>query len=60
MDSDAFPSCRQSLALVGAIETTIDGILRDGAQRGLQSAIEREVAEYIERNNEDQLDLPFF
>ena len=28
----------------------IDDILRDGARRALQSAIEREVEEYIERN----------
>lgn len=29
----------------------IDDILRDGARRALQSAIEREVAEYIQRNS---------
>ena len=33
----------------------IDDILRDGARRALQSAIEREVEEYIQRNK-DQLD----
>jgi hypothetical protein len=30
----------------------IDDILRDGARRALQSAIEREVDEYIERHRQ--------
>jgi putative transposase len=45
MDSNAF---QLHLATVPAI----DDILRDGARRALQAAIEREVDEYIERNNQ--------
>jgi putative transposase len=45
MDSNAF---QLHLATVPAI----DDILRDGARRALQAAIEREVEEYIERNNQ--------
>jgi transposase-like protein len=48
MDSNGF-------ALGLAIAPTIDDILRDGARRALQSAIEREVDEYIQRNK-DHLD----
>ena len=44
MDSNAF---QLHLATV----PVIDDILRDGARRALQSAIEREVEEYIERNS---------
>src|SRR5438132_3595714 len=43
MDSNAF---QLHLATV----PVLDDILRDGARRGLQAAIEREVDEYIERN----------
>jgi transposase-like protein len=57
MNGNGFPSERQSLysgrqglALALATEPTIDAILRDGARRALQDAIEREVAEYLERN----------
>jgi len=39
------------LALGLAIAPAIDDILRDGARRALQAAIEREVGEYIERNS---------
>ena len=45
MDSNAF---QLHLATVPAI----DDILRDGARRALQAAIEREVEDYIERNNQ--------
>jgi putative transposase len=45
MDSNAF---QLHLATVPAI----DDILRDGARRALQAAIEREVEEYIERNSQ--------
>jgi transposase-like protein len=45
MDSNAF---QLHLATVPAI----DDILRDGARRALQAAIEREVDEYIERNSQ--------
>ena len=45
MDSNSF---QMHLATV----PVIDDILRDGARRALQSAIEREVDEYIERNRE--------
>ena len=45
MDSTAF---QLRLATV----SVIDDILRDGARRALQSAIEREVDEYIERNQD--------
>ena len=45
MDSNAF---QLHLATVPAI----DDILRDGARRALQAAIEREVDEYIQRNNQ--------
>jgi putative transposase len=45
MDSNAF---QLHLATMPAI----DDILRDGARRALQAAIESEVAEYIERNRE--------
>jgi putative transposase len=48
MDSNVF---QLGLATV----PVIDDILRDGARRALQSAIEREVEEYIQRNK-DQLD----
>jgi putative transposase len=48
MDSNGF-------ALGLAIVPAIDDILRDGARRALQAAIEREVEEYIERNK-DHLD----
>lgn len=44
MDSNAF---QLQLATMPAI----DDILRDGARRALQAAIEREVEEYIERNS---------
>jgi transposase-like protein len=44
MDSNAF---QLHLATVPAL----DDILRDGARRALQVAIEREVAEYIDRNS---------
>ena len=44
MDSNAF---QLGLATVPAI----DDILRDGARRALQAAIEREVEDYIERNS---------
>ena len=44
MDSNAF---QLHLATVPAI----DDILRDGARRALQAAIEREVEEYIQRNS---------
>ena len=44
MDSNA-------LTLGLAIVPAIDDILRDGARRALQAAIEREVEEYIERNS---------
>jgi putative transposase len=40
-----------ALALGLAIVPAIDDILRDGARRALQAAIEREVEEYIERNS---------
>jgi transposase-like protein len=40
-----------ALALGLAIAPAIDDILRDGARRALQAAIEREVEEYIERNS---------
>ena len=40
------------LALGLAIVPAIDDILRDGARRALQAAIEREVEEYIERNSQ--------
>jgi transposase-like protein len=43
---------RQRLALALATEPTLDEILRDGARRALQAAIEREVAEYIEQNRQ--------
>ena len=43
MDSNRF-------ALRPAIMPAIDDILRDGARRALQAAIEREVEEYIDRN----------
>jgi putative transposase len=43
MDSNAFQ-------LQPATLPVIDDILRDGARRALQSAIEREVEEYIQRN----------
>jgi hypothetical protein len=39
------------LALGLAIVPAIDDILRDGARRALQAAIEREVEEYIARNS---------
>jgi transposase-like protein len=45
MDSNA-------LTLGLAIVPAIDDILRDGARRALQAAIEREVEEYIERNSQ--------
>jgi putative transposase len=45
MDSNAF---QLHLATVPAI----DDILRDGARRALQAAIEREVEQYIERNSQ--------
>jgi transposase-like protein len=45
MDSNAF---QLHLATMPAI----DDILRDGARRALQAAIEREVEEYIERNSQ--------
>jgi len=45
MESNAF-------ALHLATVPAIDDILRDGARRALQAAIEREVEEYIERNSE--------
>jgi transposase-like protein len=45
MDSNA-------LALGLAIVPAIDDILREGARRALQAAIEREVEEYIQRNSE--------
>jgi putative transposase len=45
MDSNAF---QLHLATVPAI----DDILRDGARRALQAAIEREVDDYIQRNSE--------
>jgi transposase-like protein len=45
MDSNAF-------ALHLATVPAIDDILRDGARRALQAAIEREVEEYIERNSQ--------
>jgi putative transposase len=48
MDSNAF---QLHLATV----PTLDDILRDGARRALQAAIEREVEEYIQRNK-DHLD----
>jgi transposase-like protein len=48
MDSNAF---QLHLATV----PVIDDILRDGARRALQAAIEREVCDYIERNR-DHLD----
>src|ERR1019366_5665536 len=48
MDSNAF---QVQLATV----SVLDDILRDGARRALQSAIEREVEEYIQRNK-DHLD----
>jgi transposase-like protein len=51
MNSTAFFPDRQNVALALATEPTIDGILRDGARKALQAAIEREVAEYIERNS---------
>jgi len=44
MDSNAF---QLQLATV----PVLDDILRDGARRGLQAAIEREVQEYIDRNS---------
>ena len=44
MDSNAF---QLHLATVPAL----DDILRDGARRALQAAIEREVEEYVERNS---------
>lgn len=44
MDSNAF---QLHLATV----PVLDDILRDGARRGLQAAIEREVQEYIDRNS---------
>jgi putative transposase len=46
MDSNAF---QLRLATV----PVIDDILREGARRALQSAIEREVQEYVERNSHD-------
>ena len=45
MDSNAF---QLHLATVPAI----DDILRDGARRALQAAIEREVEEYVQRNSQ--------
>jgi transposase-like protein len=45
MDSNAFQ-------LHLATAPAIDDILRDGARRALQSAIEREVEEYVERNSQ--------
>jgi putative transposase len=45
MDSNAF-------VLGPAIAPAIDDILRDGARRALQAAIEREVDDYIQRNSE--------
>jgi putative transposase len=47
MESNAF-------GLRLATAAVIDDILRDGARRALQSAIEREVEEYIERNKQHQ------
>jgi len=47
MDSNAF---QLQPATGSAIGPVIDDILRDGARRALQSAIEREVEEYIQRN----------
>jgi putative transposase len=40
------------IALHLATAPALDDILRDGARRALQAAIEREVEEYIERNSE--------
>jgi len=40
-----------ALTLGLAIAPAIDDILRDGARRALQAAIDREVDEYIERNS---------
>ena len=48
MDSNAFQ-------LHLATEPTLDDILRDGARRALQAAIEQEVEQYIQRNK-DHLD----
>ena len=48
MDSNSF---QLHLASVAAAPL-IDDILRDGARRALQAAIEREVEEYIERNKD--------
>jgi transposase-like protein len=50
MDSNAF---QLHLATVPAI----DDILRDGARRALQAAIEREVEEYVERNSQHRDEL---
>ena len=51
MNGNAFTTGKQNLSLALATEPTIDGILREGAGKALQNAIEREVAEYIERNS---------
>jgi putative transposase len=51
MDNSSLSTGRQSLTLALATEPTLDQILRDGARRALQDAIEREVAEYIERHH---------
>ncbi len=51
MDSNAF---QLHLATMPAI----DDILRDGARRALQAAIEREVEEYIERNSQQPHGVP--
>jgi len=50
MDSNSF---QMHLATV----SVIDDILRDGARRALQAAIEREVLEYVERNSHHRDDL---
>ena len=50
MDNNSF---QMHLATV----SVIDDILRDGARRALQAAIEREVLEYVERNSHHRDDL---
>lgn len=45
MDSNSFQLHRATVPV-------IDDILRDGARRALQAAIEREVEEYLQRNNQ--------
>jgi putative transposase len=52
MESNAFQLRLATESVASATPPVIDDILRDGARRALQSAIEREVQEYIDCNSE--------